>query len=369
MMNRVSKELMDLLASERAAGRIDRRTFLTALVALGGAVAIQPEFARAASKKLVVVNWGGDAVPAFEAALTKPYASDKGINVQIDGSGPSRGAMQAQFESGAVSWDVCDCDPGGSKSLGANGMVEPIDYTVVDKSQVEEGFAYEFSVANYFLSYVIAYDAQKFGDNPPKSWADFWDVEKFPGKRSMYKWMAGCMEAALLADGVTPDKLYPLDEDRAIRKLKELKPHVLTYWDSGAESQQLLRDGEVSMALVWHTRANFVERDTEGAVKWTYAQGILAPSGWSVIKGNPAGAAAAMDFIRFCQDPQRQVELLRALGCGPSNPKAHALVPDELKRLDNSSKENMAVQVLMDMDWYAERGDAALDKYLAMTSS
>jgi putative spermidine/putrescine transport system substrate-binding protein len=248
-------------------------------------------------------------------------------------------------------------------------MIEPIDYTVVDRTKVQPGFAYEFSVANYFLSYVIAYDATKFGDNPPKSWADFWNVEKYPGKRSLYKWMSGCMEAALLADGVPVDALYPLDEERAIRKLNEIKPHIVSFWDSGAESQQLMRDGEASMALMWHTRANLVEQDTGGGVSWTYAQGILAPSGWAVIKGNPAGSRRAMDFIRYCQDPALQVDLLRALGCGPSNPLAHDLVPPDLRRLDCSSKENMAVQVLMDMDWYAASGDAALDRYLAMTAS
>lgn len=177
------------------------------------------------------------------------------------------------------------------------------------------------------------------------------------------------MEAALLADGVPMDQLYPLDEERAIRKLNEIKPHIVSFWDSGAESQQLMRDGEASMALLWHTRANLVEKDTGGAVSWTYAQGILAPSGWAVIKGNPAGSARAMDFIRYCQDPARQVDLLRTLGCGPTNPLAHDLVPAELKRLDCSSAENMSQQVLMDMDWYAARGDQALEKYLAMTAS
>ncbi|MFK0276750.1 ABC transporter substrate-binding protein [Ensifer sp. NPDC090286] len=369
MNNDLKAECLELLKDGHLNGRIDRRTFLTGLVLLGVAPHLGGRSARAAEGELVVTNWGGDAVGAFEASLTASYADQQKIAVKIDGSGPTKGAMKAQFESGAVSWDVCDADPGATKSLGQAGMIEPIDYKVVDREKVQSGFAYEYSVANYFLSYVIAYDAKKFGDNPPKSWADFWNVEKYPGKRSLYKWMSGCMEAALLADGVPMDKLYPLDEERAIRKLNEIKPHIVSFWDSGAESQQLMRDGEASMALIWHTRANLVEKDTGGDVSWTYAEGILAPSGWAVIKGNPAGSARAMDFIRYCQDPTRQVELLKALGCGPSNPLAHDLVPAELKRLDCSSAENMAQQVLMDMDWYSARGDAALEKYLAMTAS
>lgn len=369
MNSDLKSECLELLKHRHSSGQIDRRSFLAGLVMLGVVPALGGRPARAADGQLVVTNWGGDAIAAFEAALTGSYSEKEGVTVKIDGSGPTKGAMKAQFESGSVTWDVCDCDPGATKSLGEEGMIEPIDYTVVDRAKVHPGFAYEYSVANYFLSYVIAYDAKKFGANPPKSWADFWDVEKFPGKRSLYKWMSGCLEAALLADGVPVDKLYPLDEDRAIRKLNEIKPHIVSFWDSGAESQQLMRDGEASMALMWHTRANLVEKDTGGDVSWTYAEGILAPSGWAVIKGNPAGSGRAMDFIRYCQDPTRQVELLRNLGCGPVNPLAHDLVPPELQRLDCSSKENMAVQVLMDMDWYAARADAALDKYLAMTAS
>lgn len=357
-----------LLKEKYDRGLLDRRAVLTGLLALGIVPVVSGRPALAANGELLVVNWGGDAVPAFETSFTDSFEEATGISTKIDGSGPSKGKMLAQFESGAVSWDVCDADPGSTISLAELGMIEPTDYSVVDKSKVEAGFAYEHSVANYFFSYVIAYDAKKFGDNPPKSWSDFWDVEKFPGKRTMYKWMTGCLEAALLADGVAPDNLYPLDQDRAIRKIEELKPHIVSFWDSGAESQQLMRDGEATMALMWHTRANFVEQDTDGDVSWTYAEGILAPSGWTVIKGNPAGPEAAMQFIAHCQDPARQVELLRTLGSAPANPAAHDLVPDDLKRMDCSSAENKGQQILMDMGWYAAHSSEALDKYLAMAA-
>ena len=127
-----------------------------------------------------------------------------------------------------------------------------------------------------------------------------------------------------------------------------------------------MRDGEASMGILWHTRANLVEQDTDGDVSWTYDQGLLAPSGWTVIKGNPAGVKAAMEFIAHCQDPARQVELLRGLGSAPANPAAHAMVPDDLKRMDCSSTENRALQIAMDEEWYAANSSAALDKYLGM---
>lgn len=366
MSNLFKQDCLEIIKEKYAVGAIDRRTFLTGLVALGLLPVIGSQNVHAADGELVVVNWGGDAIPSFESAFTDSFTQAGGPKVKIDGSGPTKGAMKAQFESGAIRWDVCDADPGSTQSLGETGMIEKTDYSIVDKNKIEPGFAYEYCPANYFFSYVMAYDAKKFGDNPPKTWADFWDVKKYPGKRTMFKWMTGALEAALMADGVPENELYPLDVDRALTKLEELKPHIVSYWGSGAASQQLMRDGEASMGILWHTRANLVEQDTDGDVSWTYNQGILAPSGWTVIKGNPAGVKTAMEFIAHCQNPERQVELLRTLGSAPANPAAHALVPADLKRMDCSSVENRKVQVAMDMDWYAANSSTALNKFLAM---
>ena len=135
-------------------------------------------------------------------------------------------------------------------------MIEPIDYTVVDKSKMRPGFGWDYAASTYFFSYVIAYDAQKFASDPPKGMADFFDVAKYPGKRSLYKWGAGMWEAALLADGVAPEKLYPLDLKRAHDKIAAFKANVVSYWGGGAASQQVMLSGDASMALIWSTRAS-----------------------------------------------------------------------------------------------------------------
>lgn len=123
------------------------------------------------------------------------------------------------------------------------------------------------------------------------------------------------------------------------------------------------------MGMLWHTRANLTKKDTEGAVDWTFDNGLLTPSGWTVIKGNPAGAKAAMDFIAYSQMPEHQLVLLETLGNGPATPSAHALVPDALKAVDASSQENMKRQVALQAEWYAKNFGAALDKYLALVGS
>jgi putative spermidine/putrescine transport system substrate-binding protein len=115
-------------------------------------------------------------------------------------------------------------------------------------------------------------------------------------------------------------RLYPLDVDRAFRKVREIKRNTV-FWSTGAESQQALRQGDAVMGLLWNTRAMLVQRDTQDRVRFTWNQGILQPSVWTVPKGNPSGKNA-MRLIRAMQEPGPQVELLRLLGNGPVNPHA-----------------------------------------------
>ena len=220
----------------------------------------QPSRLFAQAKELVLVNWGGDAITAYDKAYGEPFKAETGITVKEDGSGPTEGAIAAQFKSGKPTWDLVDADPFSAMALGKQGMIEPIDYTIVDKTKFREGFGWEHAASTYFFSYIIAYDSSKFGDKVPTGMADFFDVEKFPGKRSLYKWGAGMWEAALLADGVEPDKLYPLDLKRAHDKIAAFKDNVVAYWGGGAESQAVLLNGEASMALIWSTRASVLSK-------------------------------------------------------------------------------------------------------------
>ena len=126
------------------------------------------------------------------------------------------------------------------------------------------------------FSTVLAWNTKTYGDKGPQSWADFWDVKKFPGKRSYRKGVAGALEPALMADGVPPDKVYevlsaPGGIERAIKKIKELKPHVAVWWSSGAQHAQLMKDGEVDMITGWNGRFDVVAKD--GAkVAYTFNQ-------------------------------------------------------------------------------------------------
>lgn len=364
------QDCIEVLIEKTRRGQIDRRTFLKGMglmAALPLALRNGVSFA-AGDKPLVVVNWGGDAIKAFGKAWTEGFSKATGIPTKIDGSGPTEGAIRTQLSSGRVSWDVVDAESSILQNLGKEGLVQPIDYNVVSRDKVLPGFAYEYGIADYMLSYVIAYDSERFGDKAPKTWADFWDVKTFPGKRTLYKWMNGMLEAALLADGVAPDKLYPLDVPRAMKKIEELKPHVLAFWGSGAETQQLLIEGEVSMGAIWNTRAQVITEDSEDRIKWTFDNALLGCSNWGVLKGNPAGTEAAMKFIAYAQDPQSQVELFKMFGNGPANPAAAALIPEDRKHLNCTDPANLPKQIMLSHEWYTDHYAATLEQYLTHIS-
>ena len=363
-----SRDAAEILAGEYHAGRLSRRDLLKGLAALGLAVAAAPAFGKLAAaqarKEVVLVNFGGDAVKAFTEAFVIPYEKAGGKMV-IDGGGPSNGKIKTMVEARNVTWDVCDSGVAGTGELGPLGMLEEIDYTIVDKEQVLPGFAYNYGVLNYTFSTVMAWDTKRVSGTP--TLADFFDLKKYPGKRMLRKNSQAMMELALLADGVPKDKLYPLDQDRAMKKLATIKRDCL-YWNSGAESQSLMRDGECAMGWLWHTRANLLKRDTAGRIDWTFKDGLLQPGLWVVPKGNPAGKEA-FRAIASMQQPEGQIKLLAAMGNGPANPAAQPMVPAELKPANPSDPENAAIQAKIDADWYQQHGAKSLQTFLDMISS
>jgi putative spermidine/putrescine transport system substrate-binding protein len=366
MMNDAfQKDCLEILADKLSRGQISRRSFakVAALLLAGAPVALKSSIAVADSKQLVLVNWGGDAIKAYDAAYGQPFLKETGITVKEDGSGPTEGAIAAQAKSGKPTWDLVDVDPFSALTLGKQGMMEPIDYKVVDKSKMRPGFGWDYAASTYFFSYVIAYDSKKYGDQAPTGMADFFDVKKFPGKRSMFKWGSSMWEAALLADGVAPDKLYPLDLKRAHEKIKAFKENVVSFWGGGAESQSVLLGGDASMAIVWNTRGALIEQDSGGQIKFIWDQGLLSPGALAVLKNNPGGRENAMKFIASAQDPQRQLVIFDMLAQGPANPATDALIPADKKRFNCVDPANMAKQIPLNMDWYAEHYGAALDEY------
>lgn len=365
MTNRFSKDSAEILLQKFNEGHVDRRGFLAGLAALGLAIGLRPGAAEAADGEIVLCNWGGVAVDAFQEAFGGPFTKQTGMKLVIDGAGPAIGSVRTMVDSGNVIWDVMDNGLIDARVLSGGNYVEPIDYTIVDKAKVPD-FSQEFGVGNYAFANVLFHNKKTTGAETLTDWKDFFDFEKFPGKRTMCKWIQGQLETVLLADGVAPADLYPLDVERAFAKLE---PHLdkIIFWEGGAQSQQLFRDGEVVMGNIWHTRAKLlVQENPDYAITWN--QNTLLISAWSVPRGNPAGKKV-FEFINSALDPEPQINLLRLMGNGPTNPATEAMMTDEDRVFNPTSPANTKGQVLVDPSWYAEHEAEVQNQFLDLIAT
>jgi putative spermidine/putrescine transport system substrate-binding protein len=356
----------DAIGRRLAGAEFDRRSFLLAMAA-AGVLAPGTRALAADSKEIVIANWGGPAAGAFVKAWGPLVKQKLGCTLSIDGSGPTAGKIRTMVEAGKVIWDACDASVGVALLLGAKNMLEEMDYSIIG-SKVRKEYQYKYAVCNYIFSYVMAFNKTAFRDRQPSTWKDFWNVKDFPGKRMLRGSCIGQLECALLADGVAPDKIYPIDLPRALAKIKEIKEHTV-FWKSGSQSEDLFRQNEVVMGNMWHNRTNLLRLETKGAIDWTWEGGVIAPAVWLVPKGNPAGARKAMEFIEASLEPEGQVELFKLIYMGPSNPAATDMIPPELRAYNPSQPENLAKQIVINEDWYGANLTEAEAKYLDIISS
>ena len=360
------RDMIELAEEQFKKGRINRRTFLNCLGLLGATALASGMGGRAfaAPKSITVCNFGGDAIKAMGDAWGVPFTKDTGVEVVFDGAGPLPGNIKKMVDEKNVIWDVSDGDGFYAEQLGPAGYLEKIDYSIVDKSKLYDWMVWDYGIADYAYSYVLAYRKSKY-PTPPKSWADFFDTEKFPGKRTMWKWFGGVVEPCMLAAGKSKDEIYPADMDIIASQVEKLGDN-LVLWDSGGSSQQLFLDGEVDMGIIWNTRASILERDTKGDVTWTWAGQVVTPGAWIVPKG-VKDVETSMKFIDSTLDPKRQIMLLDTLGNGPSNPAAKDLLSAEQKRIDPMS--HLDEGVIVSTKWYAENYDAKLTEWLDMVAT
>ena len=360
-------DLMEIAAEKYKAGTLSRRGFLSAMGALG-VVPLLGDRAFAQATQLVVCNWGGQASDILRDLLGTAFEAETGIPVVVDGDGPSPGRVRAMVESGAVVWDVCDSGAGSAIVMNDAGVIQPIDYSMVDREKVLEGTALPFAVGNYVFSYALAYNPTLLPGGVPQTWADVWDVEQFPGMRTFRRSVRGQLEAAALAMGVAKEDIYTfLDDDgiaAAIDKFRTLRDNIII-WSTGSESQNLFLQREVAMGNIFSTRSFLLKDQMEpGTFEMTYDGGVLQPGMWVVPNNNPAGTETAMRFIATAQDPQLQADWFEAIGNGPINPAAAELIPEDLAMWNPNTPENVARQVIYSDEWYGRNQISAEELYI-----
>ncbi|MGO6819214.1 ABC transporter substrate-binding protein [Rhizobium brockwellii] len=313
--------------------------------------------ASADSGSVIVTDGGGTWGAAQKAAYFDPFEKETGIKVVLVPYALA-GKIKASVEANAPVADVADLDSSVLPTFSNDGLLEEIDtqyFKAEDLSAFKIAKIEKFGVPSLFGAVVVAFDKSAFPSGGPKTWTEFWDTDKFPGSRSLADGgtlrIAHTFEIALLADGVSPDKLYPIDFDRAFKSLDKIRPQIAKFWTGFAEPVQLIIDQSVSAASAYNGRVTSAQAG--GApLDFSWNQAVCAPDHWVVPKG-AKNRDNAMKFIAFASRADRQAEFGKLIDYGPTNSFAYdMLTADRLSRLPTSPGVREKL-VFSDFNWWA----------------
>lgn len=329
------------------------------------------------AETLTVAHNGGTVGTAQHEAFFVPFAKDTGNTVVEDTFSQELAKLRSQVETGNLLWDVVSLTAINEATACEEGLIEKIDWSAYldPKDFAGAGGFGECGVPNNLVSGGLVYDGAVISDeDAPKTWADFWNVEKWPGKRGLLYRAEQTLEVALMADGVAPAEVMNVlsadgGVERAFRKLEELKPHI-KWWKSGDESMQDILSGEVAMTFAWNGRVATANRSNSRNLKIVFNAGHVSGSQYFAVMKDSPRQELSTNLIRFSSSPAAQADYSRRIDYAPANAQAFDLLSAEelatLPRdhLDKASFQSGKVYI----DFWMDNGDALLQRFLTFTS-
>lgn len=351
-----------------------KRTLIltTALVTVAGSVS---------AADLTVMSWGGAYGKSQIEAYNKPFAEQTGKDiVMVDADNPAT-PIKAQVEAGNVTIDVADVEYSDAIRLCDEGLLEEIDMASLPNAPDGTSAADDFvagaltdcAVANIVWSTVYAYNSTKV-DGQPTTMADFFDLEKFPGKRGLRKSAKANLEMALIADGVAADDVYDMLEtdegvDRAFAKLDSIKDSVV-WWEAGAQPPQLLADGEVAMSTAYNGRIFNAAVGENQPFEIVWDGQIMDFDLFVIPKGAP-NKELALDYIKFSTDTQRLADQAKWISYGPARKSSGPLVgkyqdgQTEMASHMPTAEANLANALVNNFEFWADRDTELNERFNA----
>ena len=311
-----------------------------------------------AQKQITVVNFGGANANAQKKAFYEPYENTGTKVVAVEYNG-EQAKIKVMVDSRNVTWDAVEVESPDVARGCDEGLFEKLDWSRIgNKADFLPAAVTDCGVGVFVWSTVMAWDADKLKAGP-KTWADFWDTKKFPGKRGLRKGARYNLEFALMADGVKPADVYKVlatkeGADRAFRKLGELKGNI-QWWEAGAQPPQFLVAGDVVMTTVFNGRVDAANREGKH-LQIGWIGGIYDLDYWAIPKGDP-NKDAALKFIAFAITADAQAEYAKNIAYGPTN--KNALAKLDAKTLSNlpTAPANAKDALQMNLKFGADQGE------------
>lgn len=314
---------------------------------------------QAQAESLTVISYGGTNKVAQEKAFYKPFTAAGLGTIEAGEFNGEMARIRSMVETGQVGWDVVELETGELKRGCEEGLLEPLDWSKLgNKADFIPAAVSECGAGIFVWSTVLTYDANKLKKGPT-SWADFWNVKEFPGKRALRKTATNTLEIALMADGVKREDVYkvlatPAGVDRAFKKLDQLKPYI-QWWESGAQPLQWLVSGDVVMAAAYNGRIGAAQDEGHNfKIVWDNAMYDL--DNWAIVKGSKHKALAEK-FIAFANKPENQKVFAENIPYGSPNLNTSKLLdPARLSKLP-TAPDNFAVSLQVNGDFWLEHGE------------
>jgi putative spermidine/putrescine transport system substrate-binding protein len=340
---------------------VSRRTAMFAAATIA-APALFRTPASAQGRPMNFLTWGGRFGTGVRRAFSDPFTAKTGIvvnDITPYNFGRFVTALQNNNpENFDLAWFSDEIEPARA---GALGLVEKLDYALLpNASKALASARQDFGVSPYVTTYQIGYRTDRW-QVKPESWADFWDVRKFPGARSLGTSVMGVLEAALMADGVAPASLYPLDEERAFRKLAQIKPSIRLFHPTAAAQpmRQMLYQGDIAMTLSWS--ADFIAQKVAGRpIDVVWNGGFYFSPSVGIAKGSPYVRQAHAYLDQFFQHDT----LLTFVREWPTTPVVDtvAAAMSEQER-QQTAAGNLDKMVNLNRDYYLQNQTRLQERY------
>jgi mannopine transport system substrate-binding protein len=350
---------------------VNRRNFLTSSMT-GAASLLTATRAGAQSASpalentLVVRTTGG----VFEASLKRnffdPFTKATGVRViPVAASDADMQAKAAAMQTaGRVEWDIISPQMSELANL-AHLLVDLGDCaSIPNMAGALPGTCGRYGVLYLVGAQVLAYDTRAYKDRAPRTWTDFWNVKDFPGRRALSNSGGpfATIVSALIADGVPRDKLFPLDLDRAFRKLDEIRPHVAVWWRTGSQSSSMWESDDIAMALMWSGQA-YATKKTGFPLAWSYEDTLANFGAWAILKNCPHPNAARAFINFYLGSAEGGAGFARDVGYATPNMAAAALMTPAEKSELITTPEIMAKLIDMEPAWVQQNRARTLERW------
>ena len=295
-------------------------------------------------KELHVMDAGGQWGDAVAKCVDEPLLKEKGIKVITETPG-GYAKLAAQAKSGVINNVSTDGSTSELSRMAAEGLIEEIDWAAIDPKPMFDEAKNKYGFGSSYYSTIMAW---RKGVPAPGNWVEFFDTEKFPGKRALPDYPDYVLPFAAIADGMTPEEVSKgIDLDRAFKTLKRVKKDSI-WWQAGAQPPQLLKDNEAQYAISWSGRVVGQE-----GVETSFNQGMLDMS-WFVVAKGATDEQKKMLYQWFHDQTiaEKQACVAQYISYPGPSPDLEALLPkDKLNQFPTYS-ENKKVQWLTSGDWW-----------------